>query len=192
MQTEIAATTSRPAYLVEIGFTGTTLRLSSLKRDISWNSQTWLGNGWFLQYSPINETADIRAAGMEFQLVGIPSSLLALALANADQNQDAILYLAMMNSSGAVIADPITLFKGKVDTVELTDSIDQPTILIKCESSLARLERPQNFRYTDGNQKALFTGDLGFQYLPVLEDWTGYWGKAERPKWLQRRRRANR
>jgi hypothetical protein len=190
MQTELAASSAVPVYLVQIGFSSLTLRLSSLNRDISWDSQTWLGNSWLMPIRPVQETAEVRAVGVEIQLVGISSSLLSLALQNAAQNQNAIIYLGMLNSSGAVITDPVTLFKGKVDTVELVDSVDLPSVSIRCESNLARLDRPQNFRYTNENQKAMFAGDLGFAFMQSLEDWTGWWGKSERPKWLKRRRRA--
>lgn len=188
IQDELAATSSRPVYLVEIGFASTTIRLSSLGRDITWDSHSWLGNSWLMPIKAINETAEIRAVGVEIELVGVSSSLLALALADADQTKDALIYFAFLDSSGAVIADPILLFKGKVDTVDISDSVEQPSVVIRCESRLARLDRPTNFKYTEANQQALFSGDRGFQYLPGLEEWSGYWGKAERPSWLKRRR----
>lgn len=188
MQSEIDASVSSPVYLVQIGFQSTTLYLSSLRRNITWNGQTWLGNSWLRPVRPINETADIRAVGIEIELVGVSSSLLSIALQNIDQSKDAYQYLGMLDSNGEIIEDPVLLFKGKVDTVQINDALQDPTITIQCESPYARLLRPNNFRYTSENQKALFAGDRGFEYVPGLEDWTGFWGKPERPKWLKRKR----
>jgi len=174
--------------LVSIGFTSTTIRLNSLMRDISWDGNTYLGNGWLKPIRAINETPEVRAVGVEIPLVGVSPTLISLALLNVDQNLDANVWLGALDASGALVSDPLLLFKGKVDSTVIEDRASNPTVTVLCETYLARLNRPQNFRYTNENQRALFAGDRGFEYTPKLEDWNGFWGKAERPKSIRRKR----
>lgn len=188
LQTEIEASTYRHVTLASIGFTSSVIRLCSIALDIVWDGNTYLGNGWLKPIRAINETPDVRAVGVEIPLVGVSSTLISLALLNVDQNLDAYVYLGALDASNDLVSDPLLIWKGKVDSTTIEDSAENPTITIQCESYLARLNRPQNFRYTNENQKALFAGDRGFEYVAKLEDWNGFWGKAERPKWLRRKR----
>jgi len=192
LQTEIAAQTYRSVMLVSIGFTSTTVRLNSLNRDISWDGNTYLGNGWLMPIRAIQETPEVRAVGVEIPLVGVSSTLISLALLNVDQNLDANVYLGALDASGALVSDPLLLFKGKVDSTVIDDRAVNPTVTVQVETYLARLNRPQNFRYTNENQRALFSGDRGFEYVSKLEDWNGFWGKAERPKAIRRKRQRTR
>ena len=51
------------------------------------------------------------------------------------------------------------------------------TIELKLENRLVALERPNDRRMTDEDQKNLFTGDKGFEFIADLQDKQLVWGK---------------
>lgn len=191
MQTALAAATVRVCYLVELEFSSATLRLTSNTQNISWNAQTWLGNGILGQVGNVSEVAEIQATGFEVVLGGIDSATLALVLADSNQMLDGIVYLALLDSAEAVIADPFIIAKGKFDTAFVVEAGEGSTIELKYESDLLRRERANEFRYTDQLQQEIFAGDIGFQYTAKIEDWTGFWGKAARISRNKKRKERN-
>jgi hypothetical protein len=188
MQTAIAQSTIRPIYFAELEFESQTIRLTSATRDITWDSETWLGNGWLKPLNAIDESAQLRATGCQVILSGLPSSLIAVVLGQSIISKKGTIWLGLLDSSMAIITDPYLIFKGYLDVPEIDDSHEDGTVALNYESDLISLDRPVEYRYSDQAHQALFAGDLGFQYTPQMEDWNGFWGKAERVKWKKRRR----
>lgn len=189
LESELTASTVRPFFLFECVVSSTTLRYSTLPRNVSWNSQTWLGNGYLRSIGRAKESDRVGAEGMEVYLAGEPSALIALALDEFRQNKAATVYFGLLNSSWAVIADPYPLFKGVLDSVELGDAVDSASIRITLEHKMIAQNKAAGLRYTAEAQNAMFAGDLGFEYMLQLQDWSGYWGKRKKAKKGKRVRR---
>lgn len=191
MQSALAATDVRPIDLVEMAFTSQTVRLCSASRDISWNSQTWLGNGWLNPLREISDTSELRAIGVEVPLVGADQSVVSLALSETGHRSTCKIWLGLFDSSWSLIVDPVQLFKGYLDQATINDDGRTASVSFAWESDLTNLERPVIFRYTKEGQRSLFPSDKGFDYVHQVEDWSGFWGKSARPK-INKRRRTTR
>jgi hypothetical protein len=182
--------------LAELEMISTTTRLTNFHRDISWNSQTWLANGWFQGINAANENGDINATGCQVDLAGVPSSTIALILSELNHSKRGTIYLGFLDGSNeasvSIIGTPLTLFKGFCDVPILTDNSERAAISISYESELIRMDKTKSLRMTAESQAARFPGDKGFDYAALIEDWTGFWGKSIREKWVNRRRIANR
>lgn len=182
MLSEIEEATIRPFYLFEAAFSVDTLRLYSGSGDLSWDSETWLGNGWFRGLGSIRETGEIQATGIDVILNGVPSALVSLVLSQARQNLSGKLYLGFFDAAGDIIEDPYLLFEGGLDVPRVRDAYNDSTITLTYESNLVRLKRKKELRYTDQMQKQMFPGDYGFGYMVMMAEWSGYWGtKIELP-----------
>jgi len=171
--------TVRPFYLFYAEFEGTTLRLCSCSRDLLWGGNYWLGNGWFRGPSSIRETGNIESTGIEVILSGVPATILSLILSYGRQNLPGILYLGLLDSSYAVIADPFILFEGGFDVGKIKKSSSENSVSLSYESHLSSLRRRREVRYTDQQQKLWYPGDKGFEFAAGLENWTGFWGNKE-------------
>ena len=53
-------------------------------------------------------------------------------------------------------------------------------ITVTVENKLIMLERPRNRRYTDQDQKNLFSGDKGLEFVDDLQDKELVWGGGSR------------
>lgn len=178
----IVAATVSPAILFEGEFDTDTLRVWSGIGDLSWNGYTWTGVGYLGGISDIEETDEIKAAGVTVTLSGVPSELLSLALANLRQNKPGRLYLALRDGdTGALLADPYLAFEGRLDVGEIDEGAQSATIAIKYENRLIDLERARERRYTHEDQQLDYPGDRGFEFVPSLQDAQISWGVNSSP-----------
>ena len=194
----IAAATSsscKPIFFFEAVLTGLTLRLWSGIGDLSWDSKTWLGNGWIQEFPAVQESTDLGSTGMDVTLAGVPEALISTVLNNAQQNSVGRLWIGFLDSSDAVIADPYLAFEGKLDIPTIDNQTAGPTITFAYESTLVDLDSSKEYRYTPESQKIFAPNDKGFGYVAsIAKGWKGQWGavKQKPPKKTGQHRKPTR
>lgn len=178
MVTEVQADNVRPILLFEGVMESGTVYYWTGYGNLSWNAQTWVGTGSLIEVSNVDETDDIKAQGTGVRVKGVDPTMVSLALQSVASGKAGIIRLALLNSSGAIIADPKILFKGRLDGAEIDDSnYEDPFINLQYEHELVDLERPREWRYTDEHQRKLYPGDTGLRYMTSLQDKVLYWGR---------------
>jgi hypothetical protein len=176
--TEITAQNMRPILLCQLLFTSGWLYLWSGIGPLSWNGQTWTGVGSLGQVSAVPETSDVAAAGIQFSLSGIPSGVLASALSEVRQGSPVILWQGFLTAAGGVVASPNQAWNGRMDSCMVNEAGDTATITITAESRMMDLNRSRERRYEKQDQIIDFAGDLGFDYVPSLQELSIVWGRA--------------
>ena len=179
--TAIGDSVVRPIFAVELDFSDGMLRFWNGYGDLTMtaggSSKTFTGSGDLLNISAVTETTEVQATGITIQLTGIKSSLISSALSANYTNRDATVYLGLFDSSKNVIADVYTLFRGKMDVLKIQEENELANISLQVESRLIVLDRPIQRRYTTEDQQINFSGDLGFEFIPDLQDKELVWGK---------------
>tara|TARA_R110001632_G_scaffold9645_1_gene36787 strand:- start:3380 stop:3964 length:585 start_codon:yes stop_codon:yes gene_type:complete len=137
------------------------------------NGISYVGTGQFLEISAFEETAEIAARNATLTLSGIPSDLLALALATPYQGRECIIKFGATDD----LTDRAVVFSGYMDQMKILESGDTSRIALTVESRLIDLERARVKRYTSENQKAKFPGDLAFDFVNSLQDQEIFWGR---------------
>lgn len=176
---EATAARCSPCLFFEGEFASATLRLWTGFGDISWNGQTWLGNGYFQDITDGEETSDVQATRIVVHLTGVPEAQVAFALTELLQNKPGKVWFGFIDEDGAVVADPYLMFEGKLDTGELVDTPEGGNLQITYESHAADLERPKANRYTNESQKRFYSDDKGFEFVARLKDLTLQWGTGK-------------
>lgn len=180
--TQLENDSVRPFFLYEGEFLSGTIRLWTGINNLSWDSKTWLGNGYILSLSGILESLNIAASGVTIQISGIPGISLSLVLQEFKQGGTGNFYFGFLDSDDQVISDPVLVFKGKLDkSIIGIDSVNS-NIVLTYESILIDLDRPRGGRYTKESQSNYFSDDKGFDYVASLQDWAGQWGQQVRTK----------
>ncbi len=169
---------TRPILLAFLDFSSGAKRLWSGMGNLSWDDQTWQGTGHLGRISTIEETMELRAAGMSMQLSGVNTEDLTQVIAEPIQGRRARVYLGFLNGSFQLVSDPTVLFDGRMDTVEITDGGPTATITMMVENRLRDLDRARTRNYTDADQQAKFPGDKGLEYVPSLQDIDIPWGQT--------------
>ena len=179
--TAIKDTVVQPIFAIELEFSDGTLRFWTGYGDITMtaggSSKVFTGTGDLLNISPIGESSTLQMQGITVALTGIKSSLISTALTAQYTNRNGTLYMGLLNSSGAVIADVYTLFKGKMDVLNINEGAETSTITLKIESRLVSFELPLNRMYTLEDQQVDYSTDLGFEFISNLQDKEIIWGK---------------
>ena len=179
--TAITSQVVRPFLAVELEFSTGTLRFWNGYGDISLTAgrgtNTYTGLGDLMNVSAITETDQVQAIGASLQLNGIKSSLISAALSANYTNRNASIYLGLFDSSKSVVADVYTLFKGKMDIMKIDEGAESASITLNLENRLIVLDRKNERRFTHEDQQNRFSGDLGFEFVPDLQDKEIIWGK---------------
>ena len=162
---------------VQLDFT-TTLRLSNLPYNFSWNGFTWIGAGSLGEITPIGENVDLQAQGVSLTLAGIDSSLVSTALGEQYQGKPCQIWFCPLNpDNGQLIGTPMRIFSGRIDTMDIEVG-ETATITLAAEGKLIDFFRPRVARYTDAEQQLRYPGDLGLQYVNSLQEKEIKWGRA--------------
>ncbi len=176
MATEVTAELLRPIVLIKLAFDGGELNLWNGIDDLSWSGDTYSGAGDLLGISAIEETQELRAVSASLQLSGVPASIISTALAEDYQGRSCKIWLAALDDTGAIVADPYLQFDGRMDVMRIEEGADTAIITVSIESRLIDLERPRNRRYTDEDQQAEHPGDRFFEFVPALQEKEVKWG----------------
>lgn len=179
LSTALQADRVSPLLLVEALFDSGALRIWNGVGDLSALSETWTGTGLMLSISAVEETAEIRATGVNISLTGIPSSIISIALSEDYQGRLASVYIGAFDvSTGAVITDPILAFKGNIDMMPMEERGETAKIVLTVESRLVQLEKASRRRFTAQDQKVEFPLDTGFDHVASIQDAQIVWGVA--------------
>ncbi len=175
LKAAVGAQKVQPFNMVHMAFDSGDIRLWTGRGEISWNGYTWTGASGLLGISTIEETAEVKAAGIRLSLSGVPADLLAIALAEDYQGRTATIYYGAF-SGGSIVADPVVSFRGKMDVMPIADSGDASTIILEVENRLIILHRSRSRRWTDEDQKIDFPDDRGFEYVQSIQEKDIKWG----------------
>lgn len=167
----------RPFLAAEIEDAGGVARYWTGLGDKTILGETFIGAGSMGSVSAVEEASDLYAAGLTFTLSGLPTETVAIALDDARQGLPARLYFGLLSDSGAIIADPVLVFEGLTDIPTIDDDGSTGSISISAENQLIRLETPNERRYTHEDQQLVDPGDLGFEFVPGLQDLVIVWGR---------------
>mgnify|MGYP003625095165 FL=1 len=167
----------RPIFLVHMVFDSSQLNIWSGIGDLSFDSVTYTGLGDLLSISEIKETSDISATGISVSLSGVKTSLIAVAKDQDYQGRELTVRLGAFNESGSLIADPVIIFSGFMDTMTIAEAGAYSSITIAVENKLVAFERAKVRRYTAEDQKIEYPADKGFEFVTSIVQKEIFWGR---------------
>lgn len=175
---EIVKPELNPIFLAKIETAGDTVFAWTGIGDLVWNGDTYAGTGIFGGVSSVEETTDGAAAGLVFQLSGIPDDIVATSIGLIRHGKPASLWMGCLDSNGVMVGNPLLIFNGSTDVPELEDGADTATIRLSAESPAIDQRRARVRRYTTEDQKIDYPTDKGFEYVEGLQDRSIPWGKS--------------
>ena len=168
-ETALASSFVQPVTFAKLEFGNGTIYLHDSIGTITWSGQDWLGVGDFGAVDQVQEGEEISPFAVRLTLSGLDSNLSNQALTQDYFQKPATLYLGLMNSSDALIGDPLEIFSGTMDQLSISVGTDgNDAIQLTCESSLARFDLSSNVLYTNETQQRNHTGDKFFEFCPKI------------------------
>ena len=181
-QAAISSAMLRPALFVQATFVSGPLYVWSGMGPITWNGQTWIGVGTLGTVSTIEEGSTVSAKGVTLTLSGLDPTLLTDVMEEFQVGLPALVYLGVFDATGALIADPVCCFSGRMDQPTIDISGTTASIAINCENRLVEMNVSVERRYTDEDQQLDYPGDLGFQFVNGIQDAQIYFGRSPSSK----------
>ncbi len=163
--------------LAKLELDGGDIRVTTLDRDITFNSEIYTGIGDFAGGSAITETHTPQAAGLQLSMSGIPLTHVSFVLNENYSERKITIWLGFLNEAGQIVADPTIEFQGQIDQmgIELGRTA---TVTITCENKFVKWERPNERRYTNADQQERFAGDEGLELVNQAVEKVATWGRA--------------
>ena len=118
VKNELATNDIKPVHLITIGFS-TPVNITdcsfSLTSSVSGSSVTYNASDFILGISNHTEETDITKSTVNLNLSGADQTFISTVLNENVVNDDVTIYRGFLDSSNALIADPMMLYKGKVE-----------------------------------------------------------------------------
>ncbi len=177
VQTALADLNVALVMFVQLEFDSGTVYVTSMAYSMDWDGHTWVGLGSLGGIEPITEGENIEAYGINLTLSGIDTALMSAMLSEQYQGRAVTIWMGALDADHQVIADPVVVFKGRMDTPDIEVGATA-TIRLACEGRLADLDRPRVRRYSHEDQIAAYPADKGLEYVPQMVEAQLYWGQA--------------
>lgn len=125
------------------------------------------------------QTTPAEIKQLSFELSGVPSDLVSLALSEPVQGKAVRLKIAIFDPSTYAVLDTVLIWAGELDVMSIQDAASSGTITVTAEHVGIDLNRPASSFYTDDEQQALHPGDLFLQYTSAQAEQQIVWPSAQ-------------
>lgn len=176
MEAEIQKPVLKPLLLAYADYRSGAVYTHNGRGTIAWDGHDWIGVGEFLSLDGFDENSDGSSSQATVTLSGVNDDQVAIAYSDDYQGRTAKLWLAAVDESGDLIADPVPIVSGMMNTMADQSSGDTATLQLTIETQMLSQRRTRNWRLTDGHQQLLFPGDLGLEYVAGLAQAKLNWG----------------
>lgn len=163
--------------MVELDFPSGVLRANTSCVTFDWDGHVWYGLGQLGSIDPVPEFSDLQMTGVSLSLTGIPSDMVSRVMGEHYQGRSCKLWFAPLDSDYRVLADPVLVFSGRMDTPDIQLG-ETASISLTAESRLTDWERPRIRRYTNEDQLAEYPGDRGLEFVAQMVEKTLVWGRT--------------
>lgn len=173
----LAAPAIEARVLVFLDFPSDPVYANDGTTDIVWNGNTYLGAGEIGAVESVGESVDNLAKPVTLTLSSLPE-IVAMARDEVYQNEQALLMLGIIDgSTGQLLADPETLWEGRMDVLDIRLDAQLGQITLNLEHRLRR--EPRIARYTDPDQQLAYSGDTFFNMLQSIPGFVSQWGNEK-------------
>lgn len=173
------AETNAPIFFVKLVLDSGTIGFHSRLGDVVFDGLTYTGAGDLGRISTVREDSDMSRPTLQTSLSGLNSALLSVVLSQYYQGRSATVYGGYVDlSTNALIADPMILYEGKIDSSVIQKLAGTMEISLTIENELADWERPRIRRYNNADQQSRYPGDTFFKFAEQAAYKTVYWGRS--------------
>jgi hypothetical protein len=159
------------------------LRFASSGVDITYGGNSYIGTGILGGVERVTDGPGANGGGLRFMLSGIPTEVLAIALAEPIRNKACSLRLAVLDIATHAVLEAPLVWTGTLDQMPISHQSDDSggstcTVSVTAEHRGSTFSRPKPFRYTDGDQRRAFPGDTSLRFVVSQANHQDVWPAA--------------
>lgn len=175
----IADDVLRPVLALEMELASTTVRYCTAGRDISFNGETFSGNGFIHGVGDFDGFDAFDSESVDLAFTGHVSALRTLVQTSFRRNKLATIYLLLLDSDQSIAGSDV-LFIGTYQESEIEIGADGASLTVSYEDRFAITEEEPELRYTNEYQQSRYDGDLECEYIAQLSDVNFYFGRPDK------------
>lgn len=142
---------------------------------LEYNGDSFTGIGKLGGVTPVNYSSDVSIQELSFILTGVPPDV-ATWISAEIRNRSALVWLATLDTSGRVIADPLQIVDAILDYQTLqVDENGSGTLTLKARSGFYTLERAIDEVYSSEDQRRRYPNDSGCDMISDLQQQDVIW-----------------
>ncbi|MCW0235284.1 MAG: hypothetical protein OJJ21_16920 [Ferrovibrio sp.] len=164
--------------LVYLDFTSGPIRVCLSDWDVVSAGQTWQALGKLGSISAIDVPMNGTAPIVTLTLSGVDPAIVPKALNSSDEvkGRGVAIYVQFKDSNFQNFDSPYALFIGTMDQMSIDGSgVDTRTIEVSVEWLFTRRAIPPFAYLSDRDQKTLFPGDRGLEFMASMQSKTIEW-----------------
>ena len=169
-RTEIVKSANKPFHLVKLSFDNASYYLSDAYIPVTYDSNTYTPTGSFLAFSDIVETNESNIETISISLSGVDTTYVDLFLVGGYLDRTVEIYKAFLDSSDALVSDPLLIFSGRLNNPVIKEDVEAGTSTVAVQASSLFVDFDRiNARFTNNeSQQSFFSGDTGFRFSSVV------------------------
>ena len=137
--------------------------------NLIYQGNTWIGVGDWGSIGGIEEPGDLEAGLVRLVLNGVDQVNIQRSLSADYQGREAQILLALLEPTGAIIGEPVSMYRGQMD--QLVGTLGATgKLTLSLGDALAYWETGTNDLWTHESQQNHHAGDRGLEFLPGLQD----------------------
>jgi hypothetical protein len=176
----LATNDIRPVHLITIGFS-TPVNITDcsfpLTSSVSGSSVTYNSSDFIMGISEFSEQTDISKTSVKLTLSGADQTFIATVLNENVTNDEVTIFRGLLDSSNALIADPIILYKGNIENFSVQESNTTSNVVLSIVSQWADFDKKNGRKTNNTSQQRFFSTDVGMDFSSeTIRDIK--WGKA--------------
>lgn len=164
---------------IEALFDSGPLRLTLAPWDLTFGGNTFVAAGPLLSVREARESTG-SMEGLEFSLTGLDPAILTIATQEPCRGRIVRLMKGIFNTAdNTLIAAPRTWFPGRLKSMVVTESKSVCSVTVVAEHFEVALGRAAPLRLNDADQKRLFPGDRGCEWVEAMTERNIVWPSRE-------------
>jgi len=163
VKNELATNSLQPINLLFLNVS-TGLRFTDHYKDVTYDSNTYTASSLFTKLSSVTESSEIQVSNITVTFTGADQTITSIFLSNDYIEKEAEIYKGFIGSNEAVIADPFLLFKGRIESFSISETLKDSKVNISIASHWADFSKVEGRKTNTGSQQIHFSGDLGFEF----------------------------
>jgi|TARA_X000001388_G_scaffold17743_1_gene11011 hypothetical protein len=167
VKNELLTNEIRPIHLLTIGFsTPVNLTDSSfdLTSSVSGSSVTYTASPFLVSLPSFEEQTDLTKVTLSLVLSGADQTFISTVLNENVVNDTVTIFRGLLNSSNSIIADPILLYSGNIETFDIAESETDSSVQLSVVSHWADFDKKSGRKTNNSSQQRFFSTDVGMDF----------------------------
>ncbi len=175
-ETASLASSVKKCFLAALNFSSGWTRVNDSDRDITYDGSVYNGIASLGSVSEVREGTSVQMEAITLTLSGVNPAVMSIALDEHYQGREGKLWLAFFDTNDALIQDPVLIFHGVMDTMDIEIG-NEAKITVTLTNRFAKWEQfPEIRRYNHEDQTIYYPTDRGLEFVEQTVEKELAWG----------------